>query len=615
MTRILWKLALGISLASLVSPSDVFAGRGGGRGGGGGGRDGRGGGFGGGGSRGGGMGGTPSFSQPRQSNEARPSGNTGYGDRASGNQPESGRRSQPGNPSGYANRNQSQSPSAAAVGAGYSNRNQSQSPSAAAAGVANRNQSQSPSAAAAGAGYANRNQNQSASAAAAGAGYANRNQNQSASVAAVGAGYANRNQNQSASAAAVGAGVANRNQSPSTTGAAVAGAGIANRNQSPTVSNAGAAAAGAGYANRNQYDGYHPGVVNGYWNGNNSAAWGAAGYGLGAMTGVGAWGAGSPMYSYGYASYNNPYSGSGGAVQQPGVSQQPGDAPQQAVAPVSDYSQPISTTAAHPEQAVADQATLAFNQAREAFKAGDYANALQFDQQALTQMPNDTTLHEFLALVLFAQGKYEQAAAPLYAVLSVGPGWDWTTLSGMYPDVATYTEQLRNLETFVAANPNSAQGRFVLAYQYFSEGHDENAVAQLKQVVKLQPGDTLSAQLVARYQPSGDTPSAPSGAAPADSPAVDGKLPGKWVATPAKDANIALSIQDDGRFTWAATGQGKPPMTIAGASTFADGVLTLVDQGGQSGSLAGKVIWQNADHFTFRLAGAPPTDPGLSFAR
>ena len=37
-------------------------------------------------------------------------------------------------------------------------------------------------------------------------------------------------------------------------------------------------------------------------------------------------------------------------------------------------------------------------------------------------------------LVLFAQGKYEQAAAPLYSVLSVGPGWDWTTLIGNYSD-------------------------------------------------------------------------------------------------------------------------------------------------------------------------------------
>ena len=130
-------------------------------------------------------------------------------------------------------------------------------------------------------------------------------------------------------------------------------------------------------------------------------------------------------------------------------------------------------------------------------------------------MPNDTTLHEFLALVLFAQGQYEQAAAPLYAVLSVGPGWDWTTLSGMYPDVATYTGQLRKLEAYITANPRSANARFVLAYEYLCEGHDENALAQLKQVVKLQPGDTLSAQLIARSQPPGDTPPASTVSVPA----------------------------------------------------------------------------------------------------
>ena len=154
----------------------------------------------------------------------------------------------------------------------------------------------------------------------------------------------------------------------------------------------------------------------------------------------------------------------------------------------------------------------------------------------------------------------------------------------------------------------------MLAYQYLCEGHDENAVAQLKQVVKLQPGDTLSAQLVARSQPPG-APRRPPPRRPGRPPAVDGKLAGRWTATPAKDANIALAIQDDGRFTWATSGPGKPPMTIAGTSTFADGVLTLADQGGQNGALAGNVAWQDADHFNFRLAGAPPTDPGLNFRR
>ena len=295
--------------------------------------------------------------------------------------------------------------------------------------------------------------------------------------------------------------------------------------------------------------------------------------------------------------------------------QQPGDAQQSTAAPGYNYSQPISTTAAPPEQAVADQATSAFDQAREAFKAGDYAQALQLDQQALAQMPNDTTLHEFLALAFFAQGKYEQAAAPLYAVLSVGPGWDWTTLSGMYPDVDTYTSQLRALEAYVKANPDSAQAHFVLAYQYLAQGHDPNAVAQLKEVVKLQPGDTLSAQIIAAFQPSGGNPPPPAEAAPAAAPAVEGKLAGTWTAAPAQDAKIALAIQDDGSFTWTATGPGKPPMNIAGKSTFADGILTLAAQGGQNGALVGQVAWKDADHFTFRLVGGPANDPGLKFAR
>ena len=186
---------------------------------------------------------------------------------------------------------------------------------------------------------------------------------------------------------------------------------------------------------------------------------------------------------------------------------------QPTAAPGSDYSQPISTTAAAPEQTVATQAASAYDQARAAFKAGDYAQAVQLDQQALGQTPNDTEMHEFLALAYFAQGKYPQAAVPLYAVLSVRPGWDWTTVSGMYPDVDTYTGQLRALEAYVRSNPDSAQPRFVLAYQYLAQGHDPEAIAQLKEVVKLQPGDTVSAQIIAAFQPSGASSSPAAGAA------------------------------------------------------------------------------------------------------
>ena len=337
-----------------------------------------------------------------------------------------------------------------------------------------------------------------------------------------GAGYANRNQSQAhpAGAAAAGAGYANRNQElmahPGAAGRRRRGLCQQSGLGSPRCCGCccwrglcrslrrGLSLCWGSRRRRGLCEPYHPGMVNGYWNGNGSAAYGMGGYG----TGVGAWGAGSPMYGWGYSGYSNPYSGgySGAAAASPIVApQQGGVVPQQSSATAYNYSQPISTTAAPPEQAVAAQATSAFDQARQAFKAGDYDNALQLDQQALAQMPNDRSPHEFLSLVFFAQGKYDKAAEPLYAVLSVGPGWDWTTLSGMYPDVETYTRQLRALEAYVRANPESAAAHFVLAYQYLAEGHVENAVAQLKEVVKLQPGDTLSAQLIAYYQPSGAT--------------------------------------------------------------------------------------------------------------
>ena len=207
-------------------------------------------------------------------------------------------------------------------------------------------------------------------------------------------------------------------------------------------------------------------------------------------------------------------------------------------------------------------------------------------------------MHEFLALAYFAQGKYQQAATPLYAVLSARPGWDWTTLSGMYSDVDTYIGQLRALETYVTANPESAQGHFVLGYQYLAQGHDPNAIAQLKEVVRIQPGDTVSTQIIAAFQPSGGNPPPPAEAAPAAAPAVEGRLAGTWAATPAQGAKVALSIQDDGTFTWTATGPGKPPTNIAGKSTFADGILTLTAQGGQNGALVGRVAWKDADDFT-----------------
>jgi tetratricopeptide (TPR) repeat protein len=203
----------------------------------------------------------------------------------------------------------------------------------------------------------------------------------------------------------------------------------------------------------NAYGAYHNGWVHGYWNGHNAAAWGWhnpywGGWGLGLGLGLGMglgwglpfWGYGSALYGMGYMPYYNPYYDGAGVAAQPAV-----------VAPY-DYTQPIDTSTAPVAEEVASPALTLFDTARTSFQQGDYTAALRQADQALATLPNDTSLHEFRALCLFALGRYDEAAATLYAVLAVGPGWDWTTLISLYPNVDVYTTQLRALEEYCTAH-------------------------------------------------------------------------------------------------------------------------------------------------------------------
>ena len=231
-------------------------------------------------------------------------------------------------------------------------------------------------------------------------------------------------------------------------------------------------------------------------------------------------------------------------------------------------------------------------------------------------MPNDATMHEFLALVLFAQGKYEQAAAPLYAVLSVGPGWDWTTLIGNYNDANLYTEQLRALEAYVKANPGIGRGPVRAGVPL----HHARARRRRRQPAEgrwsrssraTRSRPSFSRKLQPASVGSSPTPAAPPQRQPFDA----GKLTGDWVAQAPQNAKVSLSIKSDGGFTWAVAVPGKPATSITGISTVADGVLTLDDKDAHNGALSGQVVWQDDTHFAFRAIGAPADDPGLKFAR
>ena len=74
-----------------------------------------------------------------------------------------------------------------------------------------------------------------------------------------------------------------------------------------------------------------------------------------------------------------------------------------------------------------------------------------------------------------------------------------------------------------------------------------------------------------------------------------------------------MSLQNDGRFVWTVNRGGKE-QRFAGKSTYDNGILTLV-QDDNNNTMVANVGRADDRHFTFKVIGAAPDDPGLSFSR
>jgi tetratricopeptide (TPR) repeat protein len=233
---------------------------------------------------------------------------------------------------------------------------------------------------------------------------------------------------------------------------------------------------------------------------------------------------------------------------------------------------------------------------------------------ALGTRPDDAVLHEFRALVLFAQGKYQDAAAAIHAVLAVGPGWDWTTLSSLYPSVDVYTEQLRKLENYVKSHPDAADAHFLVAYHYITEGYTDAAVKQLQDVVRLQPKDEVARQLLLMHggKDQGDA-SATQAPAPDKGPAIpEQDLVGTWKASGTAGAQFELKLTADHQFTWTYTQQGKQT-TASGVYAITGDNLALEPSAG--GTMLAQINPPQGGAFHFLAIGGPSGDPGLDFKK
>jgi len=360
------------------------------------------------------------------------------------------------------------------------------------------------------------------------------------------------------------------------------------------------------------YGGYGYGGYGGYGYG------GYGGYGMGFGVGGLSVGIGVPAspWNWGYFGYYNPYwvAPAGGITyinySQPVVVAPP--TPADSTGQISTAA-PLQVPAASSQPtALQSEALAIFDNARSLFRKGKYREALAQTDRAVALVPNDSILHEFRALCLFALKDYQQSAAAVHAVVSVGPGWNWTTVSNLYPSSSTYTEQLRALENFCDERPSASAPRFLLAYHYLLGQHNEQAATVLKELRQLEPDDQLAAQLLKCLTTPADAKSSPS-VAPAPAQPVDAAgVVGHWKASRSDGSTFDLNLTKDHKFHWKFEQQDRQ-QEFAGTYTLADNFMIL--SSGDQNTLVGKVSMQSSDQFTFRLAGANPAEPGLTFTR
>jgi tetratricopeptide (TPR) repeat protein len=310
-------------------------------------------------------------------------------------------------------------------------------------------------------------------------------------------------------------------------------------------------------------------------------------YPIAQRVGLTVWGVNALAYRFGYYNYTNPF------FNQP---------IRIASGRTIDYSRPLIVYEVRTERQAAPSYQSQFERAQEAFRAGDYRTSLSSVEQAIAISPEDSALHEFRGLVLFAMQEYEAAAAPIYSVLAVRPGWDWATMRSFYPDDQAYTDQLRALEDYQAQNHRSAGASFLLAYHYLTLGHDSAAVEQLQHVLSLQERDVV-AQILLDGLTGNETAREPvrnAGNIRAES------LHGMWVSESSRSNSYQLNLKQDQSFEWTYSVDNKP-QTIRGVYVIEGNTLAMEPDTG--GVLLAELTAPTDNQFEFRMIGVPTEIP------
>jgi hypothetical protein len=205
------------------------------------------------------------------------------------------------------------------------------------------------------------------------------------------------------------------------------------------------------------------------------------------------------FYGYGRGSYG--YDGSGYANVDSGT------VPQQMSAAIEPPPQ-------NNQIAGNGQGNRYLDEAVQNFQGGYYQNAIRMAEHAIVDFPRDAEAHEVVALAAFANKDYRTAATEAHLVTALGAVASWNQVYAIYQNADVYTSQLRSLEDYVRAHPESAESQFLLGVQYLTTGYSSEARDHLAKAAELTPDDKIVRDLMqAASDAASATANHPDGAA------------------------------------------------------------------------------------------------------
>jgi hypothetical protein len=160
----------------------------------------------------------------------------------------------------------------------------------------------------------------------------------------------------------------------------------------------------------------------------------------------------------------------------------------------------------------------------DAFKAGNYSDAVYNWRHALVDTPQNGVLAMMLGQALFAVGSYNEAAGVTQMGMLLLPPDQWGVVvknyRELYPNIQNYTDQLRALERARKEKPDDPALRFLLGFHYLYLGYPSQATRELDKVIQLEPKDEFAQKL--RAVANGEPVTPPSSQPPAGGTAPPG---------------------------------------------------------------------------------------------